>query len=188
MKTLTPSLANGKHVLVVDREIAFQNVVSEFFPNMNIVLSWNHIKRDLIYKLKKCGAKSDDMTVYSHHLEQLLHATDENKFEEMYTNFSDLWSLPMCDYISDIKTVLKTRACRFILEEYEVYNPFSGITNNICESLNVTIKRLKSWKEAPMDAMLLPLHYLQGYFKYEILRGKCGLGEFHLKDIHSLPY
>lgn len=72
-----------------------------------------------------------------------------------------------------------------MLEEYEVYDPLSGITNNICESLNATIKRLMSWKEAPIDAMILSLYYLQGFFKYEILRGKCGLGQFNLKDIHK---
>lgn len=42
-----------------------------------------------------------------------------------------------------------------------------------------------SWKEAPIDAMILSLYYLQGFFKYEILRGKCGLGQFNLKDIHK---
>lgn len=42
-----------------------------------------------------------------------------------------------------------------------------------------------SWKEAPIDAMILSLYYLQDFFKYEILRGKCGLGQFNLKDIHK---
>lgn len=41
------------------------------------------------------------------------------------------------------------------------------------------------WKEAPIDAMLLSMYYLQGFFKFEVLRGKCGLGEFKLKPIHS---
>lgn len=72
-----------------------------------------------------------------------------------------------------------------MLKEYEIYDPFSGITNNISESLNATIKRLMSWKESPIDAMILSLYYLQGFFKYDILRGKCGLGQFNLKDIHK---
>lgn len=185
IKSLMPNIVDGRHVLVVDREIAFQNAVSDVLPNLKLVLCWNHIKRDLIYKLKKSGAKSDDLTVYSRQLEQLLHAEDENEFEAMYSEFSEMWSLPVCDYLSEMKEALKTRACKWVLEEYEVYDPFSGITNNICESLNATIKRLMSWKEAPIDAMILSLYYLQGFFKYEILRGKCGLGQFNLKDIHK---
>jgi hypothetical protein len=62
-----------------------------------------------------------------------------------------------------------------------VYDPFSGITNNISESMNTVIKRLNEWKETPVDAMVLFLYYLQIYYKTEILRGRCGIGEFKLK-------
>lgn len=73
IKSLMQNIVDGRHVLVVDREIPFQNVVSDVLQNLKLVLCWNHIKRDLIYKLKKSRAKSDDLTVYSHQLEQLLH-------------------------------------------------------------------------------------------------------------------
>jgi hypothetical protein len=71
IKSKIPNISSGRHVLVVDREIAFQNVIAELLPNMKLCLCWNHIKRDLQYKLKKCGAKSDDLIVYSRHLDQL---------------------------------------------------------------------------------------------------------------------
>lgn len=80
---------------------------------------------------------------------------------------------------------LKEKACRWNLEEKDVYDPFSGITNNISESINTIIKRLNEWKEASVDAMVLGLYYLQSFYKTEMLRGRCGIGEFKLKQIHN---
>ena len=47
---------------------------------------------------------------------------------------------------------------RWVLEELNIYNPYSGITNNQSESLNRVIKDLQSWKEAPLDCLILALY------------------------------
>lgn len=75
------NIVDGRYVLVVDREIVFQNVVFDVLFNLKLVLCWNYIKRDFIYKLKKSGVKFDDLIVYFYQLEQLLYVQDENEFE-----------------------------------------------------------------------------------------------------------
>ena len=52
-----------------------------------------------------------------------------------------------------------------------MYDPYSGVTNNQAEGLNYVLKQLQEWKEAPVDCMLLALHYLQGYYRVEIACG-----------------
>lgn len=154
------------------------NVVFDVLFNLKLVLCWNYIKRDFICIF-------NDLIVYFCQLEQLLYVGDENEFEVMYLEFFEMWSLFVCDYFSEMKEVLKIRVCKWVFEEYEVYDLFLGIINNICESLNVIIKRFMLWKEVLIDVMIFFLYYLQGFFKYEILRGKCGFGQFNLKDIYK---
>ena len=44
---------------------------------------------------------------------------------------------------------------RWVLEAAEIYDLYSGITNNIVEGMNSVIKRLNEWKEATIDAAVL---------------------------------
>lgn len=74
---------------------------------------------------------------------------------------------------------------RWVLEELHCYNPYSGITNNMSESLNRVIKDLQQWKEAPVDCMVLALYQLQAYYLKEIRRGLGGIGEYSLWGCYS---
>ena len=64
---------------------------------------------------------------------------------------------------------------RWVLESLNVYQPFSGVTNNQSESFNTTIKRLQHWREVPVDSIVLALYHLQAFFHNEIQRGLAGL-------------
>ena len=55
-----------------------------------------------------------------------------------------------------------------------LYNPFTGITNNQSESFNATLKRLQRWREVPVDSILLAIYHLQAFFYNEIQRGFAG--------------
>lgn len=69
---------------------------------------------------------------------------------------------------------------RWILESMGVYNPYSGVTSNQSESFNAVLKRLQSWREVPLDAIVLSLYYLQAFYSNEVQRGFAGLGNFEL--------
>ncbi len=60
---------------------------------------------------------------------------------------------------------------RWVLEEYVVYNPYSGVTSNQSEVLYSVIKQLQEWIESPLD-LILALYYLQCYYLLEITRGQ----------------
>ena len=38
-------------------------------------------------------------------------------------------------------------AARYNIKSWKIYNPNSGVSNNVAESLNAVIKRLLEWKE-----------------------------------------
>ena len=69
-----------------------------------------------------------------------------------------------------------------VIEEYPgMFDPYSGITNNLLESMNVVLKRENDWKELPVDLLALGFYYIQNFENYEILRGRSGMGNYHLK-------
>ncbi|CAC5412487.1 unnamed protein product [Mytilus coruscus] len=71
---------------------------------------------------------------------------------------------------------------KWIINKYEnLYDPFSGVTNNACESMNAVIKRLNKYKELPVDCFVLSMYYLQVYYITEIQRGLAGVGNYNLR-------
>ena len=74
---------------------------------------------------------------------------------------------------------------RWILENLGIYNPYSGITTNQSEGFNTVLKHLQHWKEAPVDAIVLSLYYLQSFYNNEIQRGFSRLGTFSLDNRYS---
>ena len=90
------------------------------------------------------------------------------------------WSASFFDYYNqNIQPDIATIA-RWAIERLGVYHPFSGVTNNQAEGINFVLKELQDWKEAPVDCMILALHYLQVYYISEISRGQQNLGNYHV--------
>ena len=56
----------------------------------------------------------------------------------------------------------------------------SGITTNQSEGYNTLLKHYENWKEAPVDAFILGLYRLQGFYYNEIQRGYGGIGSYTL--------
>lgn len=61
-----------------------------------------------------------------------------------------------------------------------VYQPYTGVTNNQSESFNATLKRIQKWREVPIDAIILALYHLQAYYYNEMQRGLAG----NIQNIH----
>ena len=77
---------------------------------------------------------------------------------------------------------MDTRLGRYVLERLQVYSPFSGITTNQSEAFNSVLKRFQSWREVPINAIVLGLYHLQAFYLNEVRRGFAGLGSYSLSD------
>ena len=47
--------------------------------------------------------------------------------------------------------------------------------------MNAVLKRENDWKELPVDLFALGIYYIQNFENYEILRGRSGMDNYHLK-------
>ena len=70
---------------------------------------------------------------------------------------------------------------RWILEELDIYNPYSGITTNSAESINNVIKSIQKRKELPVDLIVISLFFLQKSDYTELLCGRAGFGNYKLR-------
>lgn len=177
---LVPSLKTTNKPIVTDEEQAYVNVVGKYLQAAPHLRCWNHVVRDAQRWLQRHGAPSDDVTVYLSDMKELFHLCTEKEYSEQLSEMAKKWSAPFFEYYSNNIHCDINSVARWAVEPYGVYCPYSGVTNNQAEGINFVIKHLQEWKEAPLDCMVLALHYLQDYYSVEIARGQQGLGNYHL--------
>ena len=76
----------------------------------------------------------------------------------------------------------KDHAAVWVLHTAHIKNPSLGITNNVSESVNAVLHRLKQWKQVPLDVITVSLHMLLCYYHREIVRSIHQCGTWRLKD------
>ena len=116
----------------------------------------------------------------------VLNSDSEDIFMENCENLTTKWSKPVVDYFNkNIRDDIVKYSAKWTLKELNLFNPYSGITNNSSEGMNTVIKHLMKWKEVSLDTAVLCLSYLQNYYWNEILRGFCDLGNFSIRSDFS---
>ena len=149
-------------------------------PAVTRLRCWNHIIRDVTRWLRAHGAPSEDVLEYTIDLRSLFHQQSCEEYQALLDEMANKWSAPFHEYCHNNLHPEMSSIGRWVLEEYRVYNPYSGVTSNQSEGLNYVIKQLQEWKESPLDCMILALYYLQSYYALKITRGQHGLGNYHL--------
>ena len=86
---------------------------------------------------------------------------------------------------SNLKPNILEYSARWILEKLNMYDPFSGVTNNVSESMNKVLKDLTKWKRCPIDCVMLSMWHIQRYYMVELSKGRAHLGKFSLKEEFS---
>lgn len=88
IKLLMPKIVDRKKRLSSrQKKIVYHYVLSEILPNLKLAISWNHIKTDFIYKLKKSRVKFDDVNFLLSPVETTITSRRQTEFESMYTDF-----------------------------------------------------------------------------------------------------
>lgn len=179
-----PSLQKSMVPIITDREHSITNAIKNVLPNSQILYCWNHFKQDVTRWLQRDRETlQNEVKIYLSHIEEILMSTTEEEFHENIARFSPMWSEAFVTYFTKyIRNDIQNHAGRWLIEPLNIYNPYSGITNNSAESMNAVIKRLLNWKEAPADTLILCLQKLQLYYWNEILRGFCNLGQYRLRS------
>ena len=174
-----PTLCRKGLVIVTDREVGITNAISKVLPEMTIYHCWNHLKGDVRFWLKKRSVKADEVAIYVSNVERLLKADSSDDYNELYNTLSEKWSKPF------LQTDIIQYSVKCVVQGYPWFDTSSGVTNNISESMNRVLKQLQDWAEAPVDVVILALHYLQNFYFAELQRGKIGVGNYNLKEKNS---
>ena len=179
---LLPARKRTCKPIVTDEEQAYINVISKSMPAAPHLRCWNHVVKAAERWLRRHGATSDDMDVYRSDLKELLHLPTKEGYTKQLNKMSEKWSAPFFEYFNNnIHPDIESLA-RWAISSYGVYSPYSGVTNNQAEGINLVFKQLQQWKEAPIDCMV---NYLQGYYASEIARGQQKLGNYQLRSEFS---
>ena len=175
-----PALKKATCPLVTDREKSIISAIQAEIPSIPLVHCWNHILRDIRFWLRQHGTPATDVSVYLNDASRLFHCSTKNVYDGLLSELRNTWDATFEQYyMTNIDPDIPHSIGRWVLEELNIYNPYSGITNNQSESLNRVIKDLQSWKEAPLDCLVLALYRLQAFYSNEIKRGLAGIGEYH---------
>lgn len=130
------------------------------------------------------NATPDDKTEYGRNMVELMQTESLEAFEDLETEFKLSWSSAMVEYFNTrLRRDIVEHGSRWVLEELHIYDPYSGVTNNMSEGTNNVIEGLQNWHAAPLDAMILSMHYLQKFEYNEILRSRLNKGNFILKTM-----
>ena len=175
-----PGLNQTKHPLVSDEEKGIVNAVTKKLPAVTRLRCWNHIIHDVTRWLHAHGAPSQDVLEYTGDLRNLFHQQSRKEYQVLLDEMANKWSAPFHEYYHNNLHPEISSIGRWVLEDFRVYNPYSGVTSNQSEALNYVLKQLQEWRESPLDCMILALYYLQCYYLVEITRGQHGLGNYHL--------
>ena len=178
-----PNIQKMKVPFVSDREPGILNAIKIVLPECPLLICWNHVKRDARFWLLNHGSTAKDRQVYRDHLNDILKSETEEDFDQTIEEHSRAWSEPFLTYFNTyLKKSIKEHASAWILISLELYNPSSGITNNVAESFNKVLKEIQDWKEIKCDEFAASVYELQRYYYFEIQRGYCNLGTLELKE------
>ena len=170
-----PSIKSTSSCLVIDREKAIIKAAEIEVSNLQQLQCWNHIYRDIRFWLRKRGAPSTDITIYIDNISNLFHSASEDEYNERLDHYSKAWDPVFEEYFKKkIHPIVPHKVGRWLLESYQLYNPYCGVTNNQAEGFNRVMKDFQQWKEAPLDSFVLALYQLQAFYYNEIQRGLAG--------------
>ena len=182
LKSHVSSLSTSKAPFVTDREKAITNALQSELPQVFHVSCWNHLIRDIRFRLTKHGASSSDIAVYLDDVRSLFHSATKSNYDSKLDKMKAKWdAVFFYYYLQEIHNEIELFA-RWKLEEKGLYNPYSGVTNNQSESLNFVLKNLLKWKEAPIDCIILSMYHLQAFYVNEVRRGFADIGEYKIQE------
>lgn len=170
-----PSLKSSTCCLVTDKERGIVKAVELELPTITRLQCWNHIFRDIRFWLRNMKAPMQEIVVYLDDICQMFHSATKDEYDDRLEEYSKTWDSAFYQYYMKEIHPGTSQIGRWVLQPLNLYNPYSGVTNNQSESFNKVIKEFQSWKEAPLDSFILAMYQVQVYYSNEIKRGLAGM-------------
>ena len=188
VKQRIPRLKNKNLPIITDREMGIINAVKNVFPNFQLLICWNHILRDTKDWLRKNGENEQSTLDIVKQIKNLLESPSEEAYNILLNGGSGergyrvIWSQLFVSYFDkQLALTILNHAAKWVVEDTDVYNPFSGITNNASEANHSRYKKLLDFKEREVDVIVLYMQYQQLNDMNSLMKGFCDLGDLSLR-------
>lgn len=182
LSQMVPSLAASSNPVVLNLDPNKFSAVSTVFPNMHTLFSWKDVIANTKAWLYANGASQQEVTVYIEDLRQLFSRKSKEIYEEALAECKTRWHGFFEEYyMKEIHEVVNDRLGRWALEKWNVYNPYTGVTDKSNEGMEVVIRQLKLSGNSPVHSTVLSLCLLQRWLYSEIWKSYCGVGPYTVR-------
>ncbi|XP_066919406.1 uncharacterized protein [Clytia hemisphaerica] len=182
LSQMVPSLAASSNPVVLNLDPNKFSAVSTVFPNMHTLFSWKDVIANTKAWLYANGASQQEVTVYIEDLRQLFSRKSKEIYEEALAECKTRWHGFFEEYyMKEIHEVVNDRLGRWALEKWNVYNPYTGVTDKSNEGMEVVIRQLKISGNTPVHSTVLSLCLLQRWLHSEIWKSYCGVGPYTVR-------
>ena len=169
--------------IVTDMESAIVKAIREN-TTLKQIGCWRHLRQDVQRWLTDNLPKVERST-YVNELYEILRTTTERQCADMIKKMEKQWNEEFTRYFKKSVEPKLGYFCAWSIANSCKLDTKNGITTNQSEGFNFLLKDFQSWKEVPLDSLLMSLKLIQGFYLEEIRRGKAQLGTFRLKPKYS---
>ena len=179
---MTPTLCTGANPVVLNLDPNKFSAISTIFPNMHTLFSWKDVIANTKAWLYANGASQQEVTVYIEDLRQLFSQRSKELYDEALVECKTRWHGFFEEYyMKEIHEVVNDRLGRWALEKWNVYNPYTGVTDKSNEGMEVVIRQLKLSGSTPVHSTVLALCLLQRWLYGEISKSYCSVGPYTIR-------
>ena len=179
---MVPSLASTTNPVVLNLDPNKFSAISSVFPNMHTLFSWKDVIANTKAWLYANGASQQEVTVYIEDLRELFSRRSKELYEEALAECKSRWHGFFEEYyMKEIHEVVNDRLGRWALEKWNVYNPYTGVTDKSNEGMEVVIRQLKLTGSSPVHSTILALCLLQRWLYNEVSKSYSGVGPYTVR-------
>ncbi|XP_002168663.2 uncharacterized protein LOC100199922 [Hydra vulgaris] len=182
LSQMVPSIVGSSNPVVLNLDPNKFSAISTVFPNMHTLFSWKDVIANTKAWLYANGASQQEVTVYIEDLRQLFSRRSKELYEEALVECKTRWHDFFEEYyMKEIHEVVNDRLGRWALEKWNVYNPYTGVTDKSNEGMEIVIRQLKVSGNSPVQSTVLSLCLLQRWLSCEISKSFCGVGPYTMR-------
>lgn len=178
-----PSLNKYKGPIITGRESSITDSIKSIFPKLSTVTDWEHIVVETRLWLRSMGATVSQINIFTDHLRLLLDSPTKEHYNEKFIRCSESWTPDFRQHYDEkLKDAIETRLGRWILQRYSLFSKDLGVTDIVCDGLQILMRDLQELKDPSLDAIAIALYHVSVYLANEITKGYCMFGAYKLRQ------
>ncbi len=177
-----PSLENYKGPILTGRESVITKALQSFLPNLFHVSDWENVIVATRLWLRANGATVTRINTTTDHLRLLLDSPSKSHYQEKFMRLSESWPAEFRKFYDEtLRVAIEERLGRWILQRYGLFSSQLGVTDLVCQGLQIVMRDIQDVKDPTIDSIAVSLYHLSVYLANEITKGFCNFGSYRLR-------